>query len=104
MDKRFTKIGSFGVDSGTVMVVDPALVVDNPRFAYDGEPWIWSEFVQMNLLDDNGKAPSPLAKEMHGTSGVVASTGYGDGVDPVYARIAEGRVMEIRIVFDGSEG
>jgi len=33
----------------------------------------------------------------------VASTGYGDGVYPVYARIAEGRVMEIRILFDGSE-
>jgi len=100
---NFTKIGSFGVDSGTVMIVDPCYVVDNKRFAFDGEPWIWPDFVRLNLLDDNGRAPALLAREMHGTQGVVVSTGYGDGLYPVYARIEDQRVMEIRILFDGED-
>jgi hypothetical protein len=104
MDKRFTKIGSFGVDSGTVMVVDPCYVLDGEgkyplSFGHN-----WEEFVVMNLMDESGKVPySPHTKQLHGEMGVVSSTGYGDGVYPVYARIAEGRVMEIRILFDGSE-
>ena len=100
----FTKIGSFGVDSGTVMIGDPCYVLDGEgkyplSFGHD-----WDEFVGMNLLDESGKVPYwPHTKELHGAMGVVSSTGYGDGVYPVYARMAEGRIMEIRILFDGSE-
>ena len=101
MDKRFTKIGSFGVDSGTVMIVDPCYVLDGEgkyplSFGHD-----WGEFVVMNLMDEAGNHLD--SKQLHGEMGVVSSTGYGDGVYPVYARMAEGRIMEIRILFDGSE-
>ena len=101
MDKRFTKIGSFGVDSGTVMVVDPCYVLDGEgkyplSFGHN-----WEEFVVMNLMDEDGNHLD--SKQLHGEMGVVSSTGYGDGVYPVYARMAEGRIMEIRILFDGSE-
>ena len=101
MDKRFTKIGSFGVDSGTVMVVDPCYVLDGEgkyplSFGHN-----WEEFVGMNLMDEDGNHLD--SKQLHGEMGVVSSTGYGDGVYPVYARMAEGRIMEIRILFDGSE-
>ena len=101
MDTRFTKIGSFGVDSGTVMVVDPCYVLDGEgkyplSFGHN-----WEEFVVMNLMDEDGNHLD--SKQLHGEMGVVSSTGYGDGVYPVYARMAEGRIMEIRILFDGSE-
>ena len=101
MDKRFTKIGSFGVDSGTVMIVDPCYVLDGEgkyplSFGHN-----WEEFVVMNLMDEDGNHLD--SKQLHGEMGVVSSTGYGDGVYPVYARMAEGRIMEIRILFDGSE-
>ena len=97
----FTKIGSFGVDSGTVMIVDPCYVLDGEgkyplSFGHN-----WEEFVVMNLMDEDGNDLD--SKQLHGEMGVGSSTGYGDGVYPVYARMAEGRIMEIRILFDGSE-
>ena len=101
---NFTKIGSFGVDSGTVLIGDPCYHMDRPdgvvkyplAFGHD-----WEEFVAMNLLDDDGKLPYwPHTKELHGQLGVVSSTGYGDGVYNVYARIEDQRVLEIRILFD----
>jgi hypothetical protein len=35
-------------------------------------------------------------------SSVVFSTGYGDGVYPVYAEIEDGRVVKVVIDFNGS--
>jgi len=97
----FTRIGSFGVDSGTVMIVDPCYVLDGAgkyplSFGHD-----WGEFIAMNLMDDDGNHLD--SKELSGAMGVVSSTGYGDGVYPVYARKDENdRIVELRILFDNT--
>jgi hypothetical protein len=89
----FNKIGKFGVDSGRVLIVDPCYVLDGEgryplSFGHD-----WEEFVEMNI----DGAPT---KQLHGEMGVLSTTGYGDGVYEVYARIENQRVMELRIIFD----
>ena len=41
----------------------------------------------------------------HAGAGVVFSTGYGDGVYPVYATLSEdGRVAKVEVIFCGEEG
>ena len=100
----FTKIGSFGVDSGTVMICDPCYVLGNPSphikyprsfgIDWDGE----YGFVAMNLIDEDGKHRE--TSEVYGQMAVISGTGYGDGVYPVYARSDEnGRIVELRILF-----
>jgi hypothetical protein len=63
------KIGEVGVDSGTLLIGDPC-------YCFDG--------------DDLDAAFSVIGAGLHGEAvlprgiGVISSTGYGDGVYPVY--------------------
>jgi hypothetical protein len=102
MEDNWEMIGSFGVDSGTVLIVDPCYVLDGEgkyplSFGHN-----WEEFVVMNLMDDHGHLTS---KQLHGEMGVVSSTGYGDGVYPVWARMDNTgtRIAELRIEFIARE-
>ena len=88
---RMEKIGSFGVDSGTVMIIDPCYIkdIDNPKFK------------DCNL----DKLYETLADQDTATLGksfaVASRTGYGDGVYPVYALYKDDRVMGIFVDFNG---
>lgn len=140
---KWIQIGSFGVDSGQVLITDPCYVKDfesnelvDKRVYIDkktGKEYIlrvnfenFENIIRDNKtmnqliadgeieekighLDDSysyaGACDTTLHTELnagtigYGADGVVASTGYGDGVYPVYARYEDGRIKEIKIVF-----
>ncbi len=100
-----TYIGSFSVDSGQAMVGDPC-------YLEEWEPWN-SEIDNFDDRDKKagefgylGACHATLTKGYGalGTLGVVFSTGYGDGIYPVYAEINEdGRVAKVVIDFVGED-
>jgi hypothetical protein len=97
-------IGDFAVDSGQAMVGDPC-------YLDEWEPWNSEAEPFENHKKSKGKysylgACEATLTEGYGQLGmgnaVVFSTGYGDGLYPVYAEINEdGRVAKIVIDFIG---
>jgi len=102
-------VGHVGVDSGQVMICDPCYI--------DSE-WKKEEFKGDNKPTENFSYPaccdltikSPRFGQLnykmgHPGVGVVSSSGYGDGLYPVYAEINEhGRIKSLFIEFiDDSE-
>jgi hypothetical protein len=104
--KNMVLIGQFCVDSGQAMVGDPC-------YLDDWEPWNGNAEPFDNHKTKAGQygylgACGLTLNEGYGTlgngSGVVFSTGYGDGVYPVYADINEdGRIVKVTIVFEEDE-
>lgn len=97
-------IGSFAVDSGQAIIGDPCYLNDWAVWK-EGEP-----FDHENHIGEYGYlgACGVTLKEGYGVLGnaeaVAFSTGYGDGVYPVYAEInEEGRVSKIVIDFIDDE-
>ena len=93
------RIGEIGVDAGLCWIGDPCYVlhkVQPPR----GIGKDWDEFCE---LLDNGQYPT--CKQInydlgHPGLGVVVTTGYGDGVYPVYAQFNdEGLVAKLWVEF-----
>jgi uncharacterized protein (DUF1684 family) len=87
-------IGSCGVDSGTIMLVDPCYVIADkdvaPRVTYEDTLEAWRteghDFHDMFIPFEDG---------------VIVSSGYGDGNYPVYAKFDEdGRLMEVKVDFN----
>ena len=103
----FVKIGSFGVDSGQVMITDPCYVKD--FVGDDKEDFNEDTIKKMQESGKfeysyNGACAVTLGNPGAGTigkydAGVVSSTGYGDGCYPVYAKYKGGRVKELLIEF-----
>jgi hypothetical protein len=92
MISDWTLCGQITVDAGCVILVDPCYVLpnrDRPGLAYE----------RAARLDEPGEPP--LIYDLPDvTSGILVSTGYGDGVYDVFARYTEeGRVAELRVVF-----
>ena len=99
-------IGSFGVDSGQVMIGDPCYL-DN---------WDTSKDIEFNTYPEHAGEYSYLgacqatlenktqAGVLGGGLSVVAVTGYGDGVYPVYAEYnSDNRISKITIEFENKE-
>lgn len=98
-------IGHIGVDSGQMMLCDPCYIdsiwekKDTRDFsdlsAFEGE---------FNYL---GSAQATLSDKKAGvlglSAGVVCSTGWGDGLYPVYVTYEGNRISEMRIVFISDE-
>jgi hypothetical protein len=93
--------GSFGVDSGQAMVGDPCYLDNwdtnkNEQWSTDGKEGQYSY---------HGASATTIANsygELGNGSAVVFSTGYGDGVYPVYVQMNEdGRVSKVVIDFEG---
>jgi hypothetical protein len=79
-------VGHCGVDSGTILIIDPCYIKHSPEI-YDESKW--GDFC-MKL--DN------LPKEI--CQGVVTTTRYGDGNYPVYVtKDSDGNVKKMEIVF-----
>jgi hypothetical protein len=98
-------IGQFAVDSGQAMVGDPC-------YLDEWQPWSYGEDVPFEEHKNRageysylGACNATLGKgfgELGSASSVVFSTGYGDGLYPVYAHINEdGRVGLVVIDFTG---
>ena len=101
------KIGTFGVDSGQVLITDPCYVkkfVGDDKQVYDEKKIKKMQKTKKFEYSYNGACARTLGKSQGGSigighDGVVASTGYGDGEYTVRALYREGRVKELRIKF-----
>lgn len=96
--------GSFGVDSGQAMVGDPCYL-DNWDTNKNDE---WNIESKVGQYSYHGASATTLANnygEIGNSSAVVFSTGYGDGIYPVYVEMnSDGRVSKVVIDFEGDLG
>ena len=102
---KLTLIGQFAVDSGQAMVGDPC-------YLDEWKPWDLDSGIPFDEHTKSAGEYSYLGAceatinrgfgELGVSSSVVFSTGYGDGLYPVYAHINEdGRVGMVVIDFTG---
>jgi hypothetical protein len=98
------QIGEIGVDAGLCWIGDPCYILHTtqPPKAIGKD---WGAFC--DILHEDGHYPT--CKQIpydlgHPGLGVVVSTGYGDGVYPVFAEFNdEGRVAKVWVEFLGGD-
>jgi hypothetical protein len=108
MNGRY-KVGSVGVDAGMVMVGDPCYLNTYGKESADGFEWVESEVDAQKSTKKfdysySGACAATLGEDSAGELGraaaVAVSSGYGDGVYPVYATYNhEGRISKLEVVF-----
>jgi hypothetical protein len=80
-------VGTVGVDSGTVIIIDPCYLHDS------GTNWAWEAFCE--AAGKAGYAPFEFM------GGIASGTTWGDGSYPVYAVYNErGALTGLRVDFD----
>lgn len=93
--------GHFAVDSGQAMVGDPCYLDDWDTNKGDE----WKLEGKVGQYSYQGASATTLANnfgELGISTAVVFSTGYGDGLYPVYVQLDEdGRVSKVVIDFEG---
>ena len=92
--------GYFSVDSGQAMVGDPCYLDDWDTNKNDE----WNLEGKEGQYSYHGASSVTLSKQFGslGFNAVVFSTGYGDGLYPVYVKLNEdGRVSKVVIDFEG---
>lgn len=92
--------GHFSVDSGQAMVGDPCYLEDWNTNKDDE----WNLEGKVGEYSYHGSSATTIANNYGslGFNAVVFSTGYGDGVYPVYVELNDdGRVSKVVIDFDG---
>ena len=101
-DEYWKKVGNFAVDAGIVWIGDPCYVFhrDDKNTLPDSLGKSWDDFCD-KLGNDYPTKKSFGFNMGHEGLGLCLSTGYGDGFYPVYARILNGRIMQIFLDFDG---
>ena len=106
---KWIKIGMCAVDSGSIMLVDPCYVLPdsiNKKGKLESHHGKDSYTYEKFLTDscDNSFLHKEILASGIGGTGVIVSSGFGDGNYPVYALISdEGdwgkRVKEVKIKF-----
>jgi hypothetical protein len=97
-------IGEIGIDAGLCWIGDPCYILHaDPLPHAIGKDWT----AFCDILHDGGRHPvcKQFAYDLgHPGLGVVVSTGYGDGVYPVYAEFnEEGLVAKVCVEFIGPD-
>jgi len=102
-------VGRVGVDAGMVMVGDPCYLDKYGKESSDGFEWVESEVDAQKTKQKydysySGACAATLGDNLAGELGradaVAVSSGYGDGVYPVYAHYNhEGRIERLEVVF-----
>jgi hypothetical protein len=102
-------VGRVGVDAGMVMVGDPCYLDKYGKESSDGFEWVESEVETQKTKQKydysySGACAATLGENSAGELGradaVAVSSGYGDGVYPVYAHYNhEGRIERLEVVF-----
>lgn len=97
-NKDWEKAGEIGVDAGLCWIGDPCYCVTPDGNEHPAKTW--DEFCDsLQKVEENGVAQWNY-KMGHKGLGVSVSTGFGDGVYPVYVkRNSEGRIKEAKVVF-----
>lgn len=95
---NWQKVGTVGVDSGQIMLVDPCYVKQTFETAWNAKPG----------LNYAGACEATLSDKHCGNFGgssmaFATSSGYGDGEYDVYVRRLGDRIAEVKIVFIDSE-
>lgn len=90
---EWKKIGTVGVDTGEIIIADPANVL-SPR-----------EYDELHKKETDAKLPLYIDFK----HGMVSKTGFADGIYHVFAKFgdfgkAAKRITEVRIVFDMVDG
>jgi hypothetical protein len=83
-------IGKVGVDSGTLIIGDPCYFFDNE--------WTEKDF-EAELLDSDDEYINIPFKTGYPHKAVLFHTPSGDGTYDVEAKIRDGKIKEMRIVF-----
>jgi hypothetical protein len=106
-------VGRVGVDAGMVMVGDPCYLDKYGKESSDGFEWVESEVDAQKTKQKydysySGACAATLGDNLAGELGradaVAVSSGYGDGVYPVYAHYNhEGRIERLEVVFSGED-
>ena len=114
--KSWKKIGVVGIDSANLLLVDPAYLQRRSDIpSYDALVGLRKSkrVVPTSRVSKTPKEWTPrmrsqtaqvLFKKGHKGAGVITTTGFGDGLYPVFAKFGKsgdwkGRVKEIRIDF-----
>lgn len=96
------QIGEVGVDAGLCWIGDPSYILhqESPPQAIGTS---WEEFCDILHADRQYPTCKQLHYDLgHPGLGVVVSTGYGDGVYPVFAEFnGEGRIARVWVEFIG---
>jgi hypothetical protein len=99
---NLTYAGSFAVDSGQAMVGDPCYL-DNWELWANGTDFDHEKHAgEYSYLGACGRTLKDTFGQLGSADAVVFSTGYGDGLYPVYVQLNEdGRVTKVVIDFEG---
>lgn len=94
--------GSIAVDSGQAMVGDPCYL-DGWKKWEDGTPFDHENHAgEYGYLGACNKTLTDSFGQLGSSDAVVFSTGYGDGLYPVYVQMnSDGRVSKVVIDFEG---
>lgn len=95
---KTVKVGSIGVDSGQVMIVDPCYVLKDD-FAYGGSPTggMYDETCRLTVGQPTHHGATTFG-------GFATSTYHGDGQYPIYADVdSDGRILRMTIEFVPSD-
>jgi len=99
------KVGQVGVDAGMVMVGDPCYLDKFTDHEYDDAKVEAQKASGKYDYSYSGACAATLSNNSAGQLGrgdaVAVSSGYGDGVYPVYATYNhEGRIVKLEVIFD----
>jgi len=92
------KIGVIGVDAGLCWLGDPCYVFGDQDAEHKWNTWM--DFVETIKADQYPTTQQYNYNLGHPGLGVLVSTGWGDGVYPVFAEIEDGRVKRVTVDFD----
>jgi hypothetical protein len=103
------RVGSVGVDAGMVMVGDPCYLDKFTDHDFDDAKVEAQKANGKYEYSYSGACAATLsdnsAGELGNADAVAVSSGYGDGVYPVFATYNhDGRIVKLEVIFDGDHG
>jgi hypothetical protein len=101
---KIKRIGEIGVDAGLCWIGDPCYIL-HPQEPPNAIGSSWGEFCGMLGEDDQHPVCKQFCYDLgHPGLGVVVSTGYGDGLYPVYAEFNDdGLIAKVWVQFLGPD-
>ena len=98
-NNEWQKVGEIGVDAGLCWLGDPCYILGED--ASEQPTKTWNEFCDLLGKKEKKGVAQWQYKTGHDGLGVTVSTGYGDGVYPVFIRRnADGRISAVKVVFN----